>query len=254
MKTIGAIAFSLLLSFNAFGWGQIGHRTIGLIAQKHLSKKALNNVKKVLGHESMAVASMWMDEERSNPNFSYAADWHWVTIPEGKTYQETDKNPNGDVIQTINRLIDELEKGGLSNTEEVNHVRMLIHLVGDIHMPLHVGTGEDKGGNALKVKFFWEDTNLHTVWDSKIIDSKQFSYSELAKSIDHVSKVQVEQWQNASTLDWAQESKDLRELVYDLPEDNNIRYHYIYRTWPVVQQQLVKAGIRLAGVLNRIYG
>ncbi|QSE98844.1 S1/P1 nuclease [Fulvivirga lutea] len=255
MRIIALLVFSTLLSIPSFGWGPIGHRTIGLVAQQHLSKKTKRKLREILKHESLAVVSMWMDEERSNPNYKHMEDWHWVDIPDGKTYAESEKNPNGDAIQTINRLIDELESGTLSLEEEKINIKMLVHIIGDIHMPLHVGKTGDQGGNKVKVRFFGDETNLHTVWDSKIIDSKKFSYTELAAAIDHFDdESTIEKWQSDDVMVWVEESMSYRDLIYDLPEDKYIGYYYIYDAWPVIQERLHKAGVRLAGVLNKIYG
>ncbi len=247
------IAAFILSSTQLFGWGLTGHRVVGQVAENHLSKKAKAKIQSILGDETLAIVSVWMDEERSNPKYDHAIDWHWVTIPDGMTYAETIKNPNGDVILTINRLIAELKTGGLTKEQEVERIKMLVHFVGDIHQPLHVGKEGDRGGNGVKVKWFWNSTNLHSVWDSKIIDDKQFSYTELATAIDHPNKDQINQWQADGVLVWANESIALRDQVYNLPEDNELSYQYLYDNWGTVQQRLLKAGVRLAGILNEIY-
>ena len=255
MKKLFVFFITLTVSFSSFGWGQIGHRAIGLVAQKHLTNKTKKKLRNLLKHESLAVASVWMDEEKSNPEYDHTHDWHWVTIENGKSYSEMDKNPNGDIIQTINRLIEELEKGGLSKEQEIIHIKMLVHLIGDIHQPLHVGNGSDKGGNDVKVEWFYNKTNLHSVWDSKMINSKQFSYTELAAAVDHVDdKSTIANWLNDDIMVWVAESRALHAQVYDLPENRKLSYTYMYENWDTVQSRLHQAGVRLAGVLNRIYG
>lgn len=254
MRILILITACLFLSFQTYSWGPIGHRTVGLVAQKHLSKKAKKKLRDLLKHESLAVASFWMDEQKSNPEYEHTYLWHFVDFPYGKEYSEIDKSPKGDIIQTLNRLIDELEAGNLSKEKEVINIRMLVHLVGDIHQPLHVGNGEDMGGNKVEVKWFGDNTNIHSVWDSKIIDSKKFSYTELAAAIDHFENDTIkEQWQNDGILTWAKESQELHKVVYNLPEDNYLGYEYMYDAWPVIQDRLHKAGVRLAGILNKIY-
>lgn len=245
----------LLASFtNSFGWGDTGHRTIGEIADMYLTKKARKRINKLLLAESIAISSTWMDNQKSDSAYDHMYDWHWVTIPDGMTYQKAEKNPKGDVIQTINRVIKELKEGKLSGEEEVNAIRILVHLIGDIHQPLHVGNGKDRGGNDVKLKWFWNDSNLHRVWDSEMIDRKRFSYTELAKVVNYCSKEQVKEWQNSSTIDWAVESYNLREQVYAIPENQNLRYRYVFDNWGTVKLRLLQAGVRLAGVLNSIYG
>lgn len=244
----------MFASLQVVGWGIIGHRTVGEVAEKHLTHKAKKEIQKILGHETLAVASNWMDDIKSVESYDYTHDWHWVTIPEGQIYEETKKNANGDLIATIERLIVELSQGNLTPEQEAVKLKMLVHLVGDIHQPLHVGTGEDIGGNAVKLTWFWESSNLHRVWDSGIIDSKLYSYTELAEVIDHAEKSEIKAWQSSTVRDWAYESMALREQVYQLPDDKNLSYEYRYKNWPTVQLRLVQAGIRLAGILNKIYG
>lgn len=240
---------------NVSGWGVTGHRVVGKIAEMHLSKRVKKKLAAILENESLAEVSIWMDEIRSDQRYDHTHDWHWVTIPDGMTYEQAEKNKNGDVIATIERLIGELKSGGLSKNQEAEHVKMLVHLVGDIHQPLHVGTGKDKGGNDVKVKWFWGNSNLHRVWDSGMIDKKLYSYSELAERLDRLSsKSEVQRWQSASVRDWANESISFRTRLYDLPEDKNINYRYMYQHWNTVETRLLQAGVRLAAILKDIYG
>lgn len=235
-------------------WGQNGHRIVGDIAADYLNPRARKAVDRILGPTSMAIASTWMDKIKSDPAYDHTHDWHWVTIPEGMTYEETEKNPNGDLISRLRILIKELKNGNLTAKEEKEKLKMLIHLVGDIHQPLHVGTGKDRGGNDTKVEWFYEDSNLHRVWDSEMIDDTKLSYTEFSAAINHPTKKQVKQWQNSDVLDWAYEAMELRDQVYDLPKDHQIGYKYQYKTRDILDRQLLKGGIRLAGVLNEIYG
>src|SRR5271154_5439403 len=89
-----------LMACQCFGWGPTGHRTTGLIAEHYLSAKAKKKIKQLLGQESLALVSTWMDEIRSDSAHVDIADWHWVTIETGMTYDQSKKNPKGDVIMT----------------------------------------------------------------------------------------------------------------------------------------------------------
>lgn len=246
----------LMFSFSQKGlaWGQTGHRVVGEIAQQHLSKKAQKKINELLNGESLAIASNWMDEIKSDSAYDHTHDWHWVTIPEGENYEGTDKNPHGDLVETIGRMCSILKDEDQPREERVKALRMLVHLVGDLHQPLHVGTGTDKGGNDVKVEFFYQKSNLHRVWDSEIIDHKQLSYTELAESLDRAPKDQVARWQKGSVADWAEEAMHYRPQVYDLNGKSYVSYEYVYENWDLMQQQLLKGGIRLAEVLNGIFG
>lgn len=243
-----------LIPFLAFAWGQTGHRVIGQIAECHLSKKASKNLKKLMGHESLAMASTWMDDIKSDPRYNHTHDWHWVSIPDGKTYEESVKNPNGDVIMTLERIVYELKNNVLSDSIKREHVRMLVHLVGDIHQPLHVGNGLDKGGNDVKVKWFGQNSNLHKVWDTDMINGYQLSYTEYARAINHAERDQIKRWQTASVRDWAYESMAVREAIYAVDNPDRMGYKYAYTHRELMEERMLQAGIRLAGIFNQIFG
>jgi S1/P1 Nuclease len=247
------IFFFVACSMVSFGWGQTGHRAMGKIAEKYLNKKAKKRLQALLRGEPLAMTTTWMDEIKSDSTFDYANDWHWVTIPNGQTYEQSEKNPKGDVIASIERIIAELRSGKYSGNEEVIRLKMLIHLVGDIHQPLHVGIGPDRGGNNIKVMWFRADSNLHRVWDSDMIDDKSLSYSELAQWIDQSTENERKTWANTNARDWAKESITYRKQVYDYG-DGKMGYQYSYKYFDIVKLRLLQSGVRLASLLNEIYG
>jgi hypothetical protein len=263
MRIRQTLTFTLLLfvvlslpgAQEARAWGQTGHRVVGYIAQSFLNKKAKKRLQKLLKTEDLALCSTWMDEIRSDERYDHTHDWHWVTIPDGMRYEDAEKNPNGDVIERIEFIVSALKSDTLSQDREVEYLKMLVHLVGDLHQPLHVGTGKDRGGNDVKVKWMWRSSNLHRVWDSEMIDDKQLSYTELAHALLlQVNKTQVESWLQGDVRSWAMECVALRPQVYDTGDTEKMGYLYLYRNWPTVEVQLLKAGIRLAYLLNEIYG
>ncbi len=252
------ISFFILFLFGAtsslWAWGQTGHRAVGQVAENHLTKKAKKNIKKLLGSEGLALVSTWMDEIKSDSTFDYANQWHWVTIPDGQTYAESEKNPKGDVVEAIERMKVILKSDTASDEHKVRALKFLVHLVGDIHQPLHVGRGDDRGGNSLKVKWFRSSSNLHRVWDSEMIDDKQLSYSELALAVDNATESEIKNWQQGSAADWAHEAMTYREQIYNTKNPDYMSYEYMYLNWDLLQNQIEKGGIRLAGVLNEIFG
>lgn len=240
-------------SSNDAYWGQIGHRTVGHIADGMLSKKARKNVKRVLGNETLAEVSTWMDDVKSDNAYRYAGSWHYCTIPDGQTYETAETQEGGDIIWAIEKIIKELKAGGLTAEQEATNLKFLAHLVGDIHQPLHVGNGDDRGGNDVKVQWFSTNTNLHSVWDGRMIDGKQMSYTEFADWVNHPTKAEVKALQRASVRDWANESMSYRAQVYDVPENGRLGYLYSYQNFDLVKQRIKQAGVRLAGVVNEIY-
>jgi hypothetical protein len=253
MKKLALYLVLSVFSFQSFAWGVTGHRASGWVADHYLNAKAKKKLKKILNNESLAMASTWMDEIRSDSTYQHTADWHWVTIADGQTYDQSTKNPNGDVIMTIERIVKELNAHTLTAKQEVEHVKMLVHLVGDIHQPLHVGCCDDQGGNKVKVKWFRSESNLHRVWDSDMIDDTKLSYTELAQSLGEPDARRVAAIQKASVREWANESMRVRKQVYAIG-DGNLSYKYPYRNFSLVRERILASGIRLAGILNEIYG
>jgi len=254
MKKILTFFLALFLSIHAFSWGPTGHRVVGIIGEKNLNKKAKKELDRILAGQSMALASTWMDEVRVDTiTYGNMSDWHWVTIPEGATYANSEKNPKGDILQTLERIITELKSKKLTAKEETIRIKILIHLVGDLHMPLHVGSRNDRGGNEARVKWFGSNSNLHRVWDSDMIDDTKLSYTELAESLDQPTETQIQNWQKNTIHEWAAESTAYHNTVYDYT-DEKLGYEYSYKNFPIVRARLLQAGIRLAGILNEIYG
>ena len=253
MKYKVIIILLLLPAIQAASWGLTGHRVIGQIAEDHLSKKAMKEVKRILGTETLADVSNWMDFIKSEPAFDYMKPWHYCTIPDGKSYAEAGTPEEGDVVWAIKKFIGELKSDTLTLEEEQFALKSLVHLIGDIHQPLHVGNGTDRGGNDVKVKYFWQNSNLHRVWDTGMIDGQNLSYTEWVKRISHATKEDVEVLQSASIDDWTKEAMALRSSVYDIGEKKELSYRYDYDHIRQVEQRLLYAGIRLAGVLNDIF-
>ena len=173
MKILLQLLLIVLLSIQPLmAWGSTGHRIVGKVAEKYLTKNANMQIKKILGHNDLSRVSTWADEIKSDPNWKHAYDWHWCTIPDGEKY-ETGKH-TGNAIEKVNEFIVTLKKKKSSKKEKQIALKFLVHLVGDLHQPLHVGNGEDRGGNDKKLKWFGEETNLHSIWDSQIDQVPKF--------------------------------------------------------------------------------
>jgi hypothetical protein len=237
-----------------FAWGQTGHRITGEIAESYLSTKAKKNIEKIIENQSLAMVSTFMDEIKSDTNYRHLDPWHYCTIPTGMTYEEAGTPDEGDVVAAILQLVEELKSKEFTQGDEAFTLKLLVHLVGDIHQPLHVGNGKDRGGNDIKLEYFWEPYNLHRVWDTGIIDGTKLSYTEYTHWINHPDNSDIPVWQSASVVEWAYESMTYRNVIYDLPEDMKLSYAYDRAHLATINLRLVQAGVRLAGLLNEIYG
>jgi len=236
-------------------WGKTGHRATGEIAEKHLSKKAKKEIEKLLNGYSLAFVSNYADEIKSDNKYNKYYAWHYVNFPFDSTYESHPKSEKGDLIVGINTCIKVLKDEGSSKEDKVFHLKMLVHFIGDLHQPMHIGMAEDRGGNDFKVEWFNKGTNLHAVWDSKMIDGYGMSFTELAGSTKKLSKQQLESIQNGTVVDWMNDSRTICEEIYTSAEiDENLRYRYSYDYMETVRFQLQKGGIRLASLLNDIFG
>ena len=235
----------------ALAWGPNGHRAVGRVAERHLTPQAAKALADLIAPETLAYVAIWPDEIRPEPEWAKAEDWHWVTVPDGQTYETSQKNPKGDAVEAIGRFQKTVADRNAPRVERVQALKWLAHLVGDLHMPLHVGRGDDRGGNDILVLWFGEPTNLHSVWDAKIIEQNQLSFTELAELVDHPTPDQVREWQRSGVLDWAAESQKLRDQAYVMG-DRRLGFRYLHDNWPTVQQRILQAGVRLAGEINRL--
>ena len=247
------LALAVFSAIDALAWGATGHRATGLIAEQYLNTKAKKKIATLLNNESVAMVANWMDEIRSDSTYNYTADWHWTTIPDGKHYEDVAKNPDGKIVEMMEKIVAELKSHKLSKKQEQEYLKMLVHLVGDIHQPLHVGKPGDRGGNDVKVKWFRSESNLHRVWDSEMIDDTKLSYTELAMALGKPDNITLKKWQSSSIRDWAHESMTFRPQVYDTG-NGSLSYQYSYKYFAIAKLRMLQAGIRLAGLLNQIYG
>jgi hypothetical protein len=235
-------------------WSKTGHRAIGEIAQQHLSRKAKKAIAKLLNGQSLATVSNFADEIKADTNYRKFSAWHYVNYPEDKTYSEVEPSPYGNVIIGIEKCIQIIKNENSSEADKVFYLKMLIHLVGDLHQPMHVGRLEDKGGNNIQVQWFNRGSNLHKVWDANMIDDHGMSYTELASSLPKLNKKQRMEIQEGDIYIWVEESQDLANELYKSVEvGEKLYYRYGYTWWSTVEKQLQKGGLRLAKVLNDLF-
>ena len=145
---------ALMIVPNAFGWGQKGHDVVAYVAEQNISCRVARKVAKVLEGHSLVYYANWMDNASHTPEYAHTSTWHYANVDEGYTYQTMPKNENGDVVQAVMQLTEQLKKGGMTAQEESVALRMLIHLVGDLHCPMHAGHKSDLGGNRVEVLYF----------------------------------------------------------------------------------------------------
>jgi hypothetical protein len=239
----------ILLPSSIFAWGAKGHKIVAAIAKQCLDKQTTDSVQKYLGVMSFEDASVWMDEVRSEREYDYLKPWHYVNVEKDKTYVKT-KDP--EVVNEIEIAIATLKEKGVRDKDRINFaLKVVFHLIGDIHQPLHCGYAEDKGGNKIEVQYMGKGSNLHKVWDSEIIEDVNITLSDCLKLANTLSANEKKKMQNNNVEVWMTEARELLPEVYNF--ETKIKQDYIDKNKPVIEKQLVRAGIRLAMVLNETF-
>jgi hypothetical protein len=252
-----AAAAAIVLPSPALSWGKTGHRVVGKIAEPYLAPAAKAEVKRILGVETLAEASNWPDSMRSDPSpfWSRTANpWHYVTVPEGKTYADAGAPPEGDAVTALERFSVTVRDPNASLADKQLALRFIVHIVGDLHQPLHAGNGQDKGGNDVRVTFQGRSTNLHSVWDSGLVDDQQLSYTEMATWLSaRITPADAKAWTTADPKVWIAESTALRDQVYPAAGDTSLSYDYVFRHQRQMEDRLTRGGVRLAAYLNQLF-
>ena len=257
MKRVPMVLVLLLIAPSAvLAWGANGHRVVGRIAANHLTAEAAVAVASLIGPEGLDQASTWGDDIRSDPNWQpplqNPSPWHFISIDDAETLETTARDPRGDVLEAIERFSAVLRDPQATRPAKQEALRFVVHFVGDVHQPLHVGRRADRGGNTVEVTLFDEKTNLHSVWDSGLIESEKLSFSDVAAFIDHPTLEELRTWQSSAPADWVRESKAARDRIYKIG-DGKLGYQYAFDHMPLIKRRLVQAGVRLAGLLNSIF-
>lgn len=254
------LSIGMYVPMQSSAWGVLGHRIVGQIADSYLSKGARKAIAGILGNESVAMSSNWPDFIKSDPAYKYLSNWHYVNIKPGMTQQQVtellEKDTATNAFTKINWLKSALKRKDIPASDKQMYLRLLIHIVGDIHQPMHVGRPDDLGGNKIKVLWFNDSYNLHQIWDEVLIDFQQLSYTEYAAAINYTTKEQRNAWQQQPMSFWFWESYQVAEQVYGDVKgtEEKLGYQYNFKYKAILEAQLLKGGVRLSGILNEIFG
>jgi hypothetical protein len=241
----------------AWAWGPQGHEVVALIASQHLSVGARTEVARLLGGKAMMVHdSNWADEIRDRRRDTSA--WHYVDIPLGaRGYDPRRDCPNGDcVVAQIEKDRRVLANRRLGDGPRREAMRFLIHLVADLHQPLHAGDNDDRGGNQVRVSIGRTRATLHRIWDGEVVEALGRDSTTVVERIERgLSPSERKSWAAGTPSQWANEAHAIaRDRIYPqlagrrelrLPRD------YAWRQAEITRMQLARAGLRLASVLNR---
>lgn len=251
------LIFSLIPWQNLLAWGQEGHRIIGQIAYNHLNKKAKKNVDAILGERGIVYWANWADEIKSDTIYPKSSQWHYQDLNGGMS--------DAEVVATLThypakggemwRATDDIMRKLHQNPEDFDALRFFIHLAGDFFCPMYIAHLDDAGGNKVKMKWFGESTNLHRIWDSDLINSRGYSFSEYADYLESHFENERNEIMGRTKEEHLIHSYHLCNDIYDyMQKGDEDTYHYVYRFAEDMERQLYAAGLYLAQLLNEIYG
>lgn len=254
-KILGFAA--VLVSGYSYAWGITGHRVIAEIAENHLSCRAKRQVKKLFGKEKMAYWANWPDFVKSDTTgvWKRASAWHYVNAEPKNTLEEFSAEIKSQSQENLYNQIEilgaKLKNKNLTKEERKTALVFLIHLLGDLSQPLHAGREGDLGGNKIELTYFGEKTNLHSVWDGKLVNSQKYSYTEYAQVLDTKSREENEKIMQGTLADWLFDSQKQANHIYaQTPAGSKLGFDYQYKFNAVLERQLLYGGLRLAKYLN----
>lgn len=254
MKKIIALTMACA-ALSAGAWSHKGHDTVAYIAECHLTPAAADSVASLLDGRSPVYWANWLDNASYTPDYAYTKTWHYKNIDEGVAYADAPVNPKGDVVTATREQIAILYDTVSTRSQKVLALKILVHVVGDMHQPMHMGHLSDRGGNSVKVKFFDNDTNLHSLWDGSLVNSAHsWSYSEWQDQLDRLPLIEEYATVAGSVDDWASQTYDIATRVYNyFPAGTKASYNHIATWSTTIEQQLLRGGLRLAYILNAIF-
>lgn len=256
---INYLVFLLILitnSFTAYGWGQKGHDMTACIAENHLTPTAYQVIGELLDGKSIIYWSNWLDNVSHTPEYAYTKTWHYKNIDDGFNFENAPLLETGDIISAIHEQVNVLQQPMTSREAKQQALKFLVHLMGDLHQPVHLGHASDRGGNQWPVNYFGRESNLHSVWDNSLPEAAhKWTYSEWQDQIDRLNDSEIFLIPNQGNPEkWGNETYELCKTIYEsTPENTNIDYNYINEWTPTLESLFLKGGLRLADVLNSIF-
>lgn len=251
--TLFLFASFFIFSTNTFAWGRMGHDAIAYIAECNLTKNAKKNIEKYLDRSIVYYAS-WMDEYRETPEYKHTTVWHGAPVDKDYYYTDELKKPTGDAIQGLEGAIEILKNyKSQDDSTVVANLKYIIHLVGDMHCPVHIKYPDVKMN--FNITLNGKEYSYHAVWDSQIIEMKhRWGYMEWQHQLDRCTKEEKAEIMKGTPREWFHESAVNCRKIYDLATPGSAQgKDFLNATQPLAESQILKAGYRLAAVLNQLF-
>lgn len=243
------VLLSLSVPTTSFAWGKKGHALVAEVAFNYLDSNTRKVLLDYLDGMTIQDAANWMDDIKKDKTYDYLGKQHYINAERG---QKIGSDDGENIIGLLTKTIDELKNyKSLTKADVKMKLCILFHLIGDLHQPLHVGYGEDKGGNDYQINFYGRGTNLHSFYDSGIIEYKNLTLPQCLNAKVY-TKEEVAQIGKIDVVEWANQSRSFLPVIYKT-NGAKINDSYVDSNAIIIQEQIQKAGIRLASVLKDVF-
>ncbi len=243
----------------ASAWGDAGHQVVCEIAFQELGSVAREQVKALIQQDprygTFAESCTWPDKIRGQERYRRYKKRHFVNAERG-TASIPATCVEGCILSAIAEEAATLRDTAQPLERQIEALKFLGHFVGDLHQPLHAGYSDDFGGSTVTVHYYGQPFRLHKVWDTLLIGQRTNAWRDLAQQLSaQVTAIDRTVWGDASPLVWANESFQIVErTVYDFAAGEDLARAYYRKNIRMVEARLMAAGVRLAGLLDRVFG
>lgn len=250
-----AILLGLLvvIPLESMAWGMNGHRIIAHLATDMLSCSAKRKISKVLNRQNPAMVANWADFIRADSTINEFSDWHYTNLNSGLSREAFDVEimsaSEGQAVYQIIRLTEQLKK----DPNDKQKLKLLIHIVGDVFQPMHLGRATDRGGNDVEIKWYGRKTNLHALWDNPLISSQALSYTEYAEFIKRLYPMKKSKYSPELVRNNAWQTYQFTEHIYATVSEISDESRYIYDKKHIWENRLAASACLLATILDYIY-
>lgn len=252
-KILTAIVLFITVSVAAnksFAWGKTGHMLTGSIAWHYLDDSTRKITMDYLDDLSFEEAANWMDDVRSNSYFEFQKTWHYVDFEKGTQYKPSTER---DLLTVLHSSIAQLKQYKTIKKKDVRRALLLIfHLVGDLHQPLHCGYASDRGGNDVTVTSDLVSGNLHSIWDTQILEYKKINLDSCVAVFGTLDSNDLNRINKIKELDWIYESRSYLDTVYSF-KNSFLDAQYVDSNAKIIEKQLLIAGLRIAAILRSVF-
>lgn len=259
MKKAYLILLSLIMSslHYAAAWNRVGHDAVAYIAECNLTPTAKNNIERYLGGKSIVYYASWLDLVRMTPEYGHTYKWHGSTVTPDCRYIRR-KSGNKDAVIASTMAIEKLrDYKNMTDSAIAVELKILVHVIADMHCPGHVSfTDYPQGG----FKFTLENDEyfFHNYWDGAPDLCHKWYYTDYRYQLDRYSRSEIDRQSRGTPLDWTEETATVCRVIYDWIKPGDIfdraqSYDLILKSGDLVDSQIVKAGYRLAKLLNELF-